>query len=94
MAAEVDLPTEERISDVVRGLGLERAHFAAREFQEFDGLVRAHSEIIASLTLVCTPGDTSPAQLETGLFLWRQRTERSYFARFDGNLAVGDAPLS
>jgi SAM-dependent methyltransferase len=34
---------------------LEQAHFAAREFQEFDGLARIHPEIVSSLTLVCPP---------------------------------------
>jgi ubiquinone/menaquinone biosynthesis C-methylase UbiE len=55
MATEVGLPTEERIFQLLRHLGLEQAHFAAREFQEFDGLARVHPEIISSLTLVCPP---------------------------------------
>jgi len=55
MAIEIDLPTEERIFQLLRHLGLEQAHFAAREFQEFDGLARVHPEIISSLTLVCPP---------------------------------------
>jgi ubiquinone/menaquinone biosynthesis C-methylase UbiE len=63
MATEVALPTAERIFEVVRQLGLERAHFAGREFQEFDGLVRAHPEIIASLTLVCPPRTLNPETL-------------------------------
>ncbi|HJX11672.1 MAG TPA: hypothetical protein VJ733_14385, partial [Candidatus Binatia bacterium] len=55
MVTDVELPTEERIFRLVRHLGLEQAHFAAREFLEFDALVRAHREVIASLTLVLPP---------------------------------------
>lgn len=55
MITDVELPPEELIVQVMRHLGLERAHFAAREFLEFDALVRAHREIIASLTLVLPP---------------------------------------
>src|SRR3970040_2808152 len=55
MVTDVELPPEERIVQVMRHLGLERAHFAAREFLEFDALVRAHREIVASLTLVLPP---------------------------------------
>ena len=55
MEKEGDLPIEERIRRLLAHLGLEKAHFAAREFQEFDGLVRVHPEMIASLTLVFPP---------------------------------------
>jgi SAM-dependent methyltransferase len=55
MATDSELPIEERIVQLLRHLGLEKAHFAAREFQEFDGLARVHPEIIASLTLVFPP---------------------------------------
>ena len=55
MTTEIELPTEERIYQLLQQLGLEQAHFAAREFQEFDGLARVHPEIISSLTLVCPP---------------------------------------
>jgi len=55
MATTPNLPVEERILQLLHHLGLEKAHFAAREFQEFDGLARAHPEILASLTLVCPP---------------------------------------
>ncbi len=55
MVTDVEIPTEERIFQLVRHLGLEQAHFAAREFLEFEGLVRSHCEIIASLTLVLPP---------------------------------------
>jgi SAM-dependent methyltransferase len=63
MVTDVELPPEERIVQVVRHLGLERAHFAAREFLEFDALVRAHQDIIASLTLVLPPRTLNPETL-------------------------------
>ena len=63
MAADVELATEERIVQVVRHLGIAQAHFGAREFQEFDGLVRAHRDIIASLTLVLPPRTLNPETL-------------------------------
>ena len=55
MANEAELRIEERIFQLLQYLGLKQAHFAAREFQEFDGLARVHPEIISSLTLVCPP---------------------------------------
>lgn len=55
MASEAELRIEERIFQLLQHLGLKQAHFAAREFQEFDGLARVHPEIISSLTLVCPP---------------------------------------
>ncbi len=63
MNAELELPAEERIFQVVRHLGLAQAHFAAREFLEFDALVRAHRDIVASLTLVLPPRTLNPETL-------------------------------
>ena len=63
MVTDVELPAEERIFQLVRHLGLEQAHFAAREFLEFDGLVRNHREIVASLTLVLPPRTLDPETL-------------------------------
>lgn len=63
MVTDVEIPPEERIVQLMRHLGLERAHFAAREFLEFDALVRAHREIIASLTLVLPPRTLNPETL-------------------------------
>jgi ubiquinone/menaquinone biosynthesis C-methylase UbiE len=51
----IDLPVEDRILELLRHLGLEKAHFAAREFREFDGLARHHPEMVASLTLAFPP---------------------------------------
>ena len=55
MPTEVELPIEERIVQLLRHLGLKKAHFAAREFREFDGLARVLPELIASLTLAFPP---------------------------------------
>src|SRR5262245_6575557 len=55
MATDIDLPIEKRILRLLDGLGLQKAHFGAREFQEFDGLARFHPEVVASLTLVFPP---------------------------------------
>lgn len=55
MATDIDLPIEERILRLLYGLGLQKAHFGAREFEEFDGLARFQPEVVASLTLVCPP---------------------------------------
>lgn len=60
---ETDISTEERVVQLMRHLGLEQAHFAAREFLEFDGLVRAHRAVIASLTLVLPPRTLNPETL-------------------------------
>ena len=65
MTTEVELRTEERIYQLLQHLGLEQAHFAAREFQEFDGLARVHPEIISSLTLVCPPRTLNPDSLRS-----------------------------
>ncbi|HSE90246.1 MAG TPA: methyltransferase domain-containing protein [Candidatus Binatia bacterium] len=55
MATDIDLPIEKRILRLLYDLGLQKAHFGAREFQEFDGLARFHPEVVASLTLVFPP---------------------------------------
>jgi hypothetical protein len=55
VATDIDLPIEEQILRLLHGLGLQKAHFAAREFQEFDGLARHRPEIVASLTLLFPP---------------------------------------
>jgi SAM-dependent methyltransferase len=55
LPADIDVPVEERILQLLRHLGLQSAHFAAREFQEFDSLARVHPEIVASLTLAFPP---------------------------------------
>ena len=53
MAAEAELPVEERILQLLRHLGIQQAHFAASTPADWEGLVTAHPEVISSLTLVC-----------------------------------------
>ncbi|HWO43440.1 MAG TPA: methyltransferase domain-containing protein [Candidatus Eisenbacteria bacterium] len=49
-------PVEERIVEVLRHLGIERAHFAACMSRDIAGLAIAHPEIVSSLTIVCPWG--------------------------------------
>ena len=62
MTTEVDLPVEERILQLLQHLGISKAHFAASNPQDWRGLVTAHPEVIASLTLV-TPRNIDPSTL-------------------------------
>jgi len=56
MTMQTDTPVEERIAGVLRQLGIERAHFAARGRNDWHGLAVNFPERIASLTLVCPLG--------------------------------------
>ena len=53
MAAEEHLTVEERILQLLQHLGIQKAHFAACEPQDYASLVTNHPEVIASLTLAC-----------------------------------------
>ena len=53
MAAGPSLPLEERILRLLKHLGLEQAHFAARVPRDWRSLVVTHPEVVSSLTLVC-----------------------------------------
>lgn len=46
----------ERIIELLKHLGLERAHFAACMPRDWEGLAGAHAEMISSLTLICPMG--------------------------------------
>ena len=46
----------ERIVQLLKHLGLERAHFAACMPRDWQGLAATHPELIASLTLICPMG--------------------------------------
>jgi len=46
----------ERIIQLLKHLGLERAHFAACMPRDWQGLAATHPELIASLTLICPMG--------------------------------------
>ncbi len=56
MTTETEIPVEDSILGVLRGLGIERAHFASRGLNDWHGVVSSHPEAVASLTLVCPLG--------------------------------------
>jgi ubiquinone/menaquinone biosynthesis C-methylase UbiE len=58
MASESELPIEERILQVLKSLGITKAHFAGLGATDWTGLVANHAESVASLTLVCPVGAT------------------------------------
>ncbi len=62
MTTASDLPVDERIVRLLQHLGIQRAHFAGRTASDWRGLVGAHPEVIASLTLLC-PDATPPDAL-------------------------------
>ena len=61
MTTYTDTAVEERIVAVLKKLGIERAHFASRGLNDWKGLADNHSEVMASLTLVCPLGFDSLA---------------------------------
>ena len=48
-----DITIEERISQLLQHLGIQRAHFAARLPADWQRFATAHPQCVASLTLVC-----------------------------------------
>ena len=52
MASEVELPVEERIFQLLQHLGIRKAHFAARNPGDCNGLAANHPDVMSSLTLV------------------------------------------
>ena len=56
MTTQIDTPVEERIVEVLRRLGIERAHFASRNLNDWYGMVARFPDAVASLTLVCPLG--------------------------------------
>jgi len=50
------LPIEERLNNLMRHLGIERAHFAACMPRDWEGLAEHRRELIVSLTLICPMG--------------------------------------
>ena len=62
MATATEIPVEKRIIQVLRHLGITKAHFAARGAGDWSGLATVHPEVIASLMLVC-PQDFDPGAL-------------------------------
>ncbi|HSE86529.1 MAG TPA: methyltransferase domain-containing protein [Candidatus Binatia bacterium] len=55
MTTKADISVADRLVEVLDHLGIERAHFAASMLADVTGLVQAHPERIASLTLICPP---------------------------------------
>ncbi len=51
-----EFSVEERVSQLLRHLGISKAHFAARGAQDWMGLAETFPEFISSLTLVCPLG--------------------------------------
>jgi ubiquinone/menaquinone biosynthesis C-methylase UbiE len=63
MVAEADVPVAERIVQVLQHLRIEQAHIASRVAGDWHGLLTAHPERMASLTLVYPQG-LDPAPLK------------------------------
>jgi len=53
MTKEAEPPLDERIVQVLRHLGITRAHIAARMAPDWQGLTARQTDLVASLTLVC-----------------------------------------
>jgi ubiquinone/menaquinone biosynthesis C-methylase UbiE len=62
MAADTEQPVAERLKQLLRHLGIERTHVAARIPADWSGLAMAYPEAIASLILVC-PTEMQPSAL-------------------------------
>jgi ubiquinone/menaquinone biosynthesis C-methylase UbiE len=56
MATQTDYPVEKRLTDLLRHLGIDRAHFAASMSRDIAGLVTSHPDIVSSLSIVCPWG--------------------------------------
>ena len=56
MAIEASLPVEERIIQMLRHLGIEKAHFAACMPRDWGGFVTSYPDVVSSLTLICPIG--------------------------------------
>lgn len=56
MAQQASRPVGERIVELLRHLGIERAHFAASMPRDWGGLVTTHPDIVSSLILICPMG--------------------------------------
>ena len=61
MTTQIETPVEHKIIEVLRQLGIERAHFASRGLNDWLGMVAGYRETVASLTLVCPLGFDSRA---------------------------------
>ena len=55
MALETDPAIETRILNVLQHFGISKAHVAARDLRDWQGLATSHADQLASLTLICPP---------------------------------------
>jgi ubiquinone/menaquinone biosynthesis C-methylase UbiE len=53
LITKTDIPLEERISQLLQHLGIEKAHFAARIPRDWQAVLAAYPKSVASLTLLC-----------------------------------------
>ena len=56
MTISTETRVEQSIVEVLRQLGIERAHFASRGLNDWHGIADRHPEAVASLSLVCPLG--------------------------------------
>ena len=56
MERETSLTVAERLCELLRHLGIERTHVAARGPMDWESFIAAHPDMISSLTLVCPGG--------------------------------------
>ena len=82
MAAQETHPVEERIVQLLRRLGLGKAHVAAYLPGDWSGLLERHPSAVASLTLIC------PRGMKTEVL--RPHAGRLLIVSGDGGNAVAD----
>lgn len=72
MTSRNDIPVEDRILQLLQELGIGCAHFAARSLGDLTGLAARHTELFASLTLVCpsVPGRDAVEPLASRLLVF------------------------
>ena len=82
MVAQEALPVEDRIVELLRGLGIGKAHAAAYLPGDWSGLLERHPSAVASLTLIC------PRGMKTDVL--RVHARRLLIVSGDGGNVVGD----
>jgi SAM-dependent methyltransferase len=55
MASDTDPAVETRILNVLQHFDISKAHVAARDLRDWQGLATSHADHLASLTLICPP---------------------------------------
>ena len=79
-----DAPLEDRLIELMRHLGIERAHFAACMPRDWVGLLTRHKNTVASLTLMCPMGiELAPLVHCTAADPYRHRRQRARRPRRD-----------